>query len=294
MRKLIYLLVACFGLLMFSCEQRNTSDPNLEKESSGDTAKISMLSDSVKSHLTKLDSISGELLNKVDSLTNSQNKAKSELASIKETIDKSDSLKRVWNYLTVAALILSLIAVFIFWRLYRFVDKIKRDQKDHLHHIENGIRQEICQAKFATSGGMKSSKIEERLKDLEGKVNKLETNLNRRDSKETEGSSIKKVSEPLNKMYAGINSENYFLNVSAVKKETSIYEIDLKNDTEWTFTIISLDKLRSRDGWTSVVDCFGCSLNDAKRFDVEEKGICVKTEKDGFKMTKKLKIKLSK
>ena len=82
-----------------------------------------------------------------------------------------------------------------------------------------------------------------------------------------------------------------YLYVKKANENTDVFETITV--TEGKFNIISLDKIKSRNGWQDVVEYKG-SIEDATTFQVEEFGICKKIDDVTCQVTKKLKIRLIK
>ena len=289
MEKLIYLLAICISASLFSCDSRgcqlDVEEQNAIKED------IGVLSDTLKYHLIKQDSISAELLNKVDSLTIALNAAKEDLVVSQNRIDKLGGPKRIWNCLTAGALLLSIIAMILALSLYNIVCGIKHEQKKLNNEVKRIHSDAPQQQQQPQRTKLVENQIEKTLRSIGRRVDSLEKQIM---DKENSGTPEQKnPPKTLKKGYARINSEEYFLGVSSCEEETSVYEIDFKDDDNGEFSIISLKKLQSRDDWNDAVVCSGCLLDDAHNFDVEEKGKCVRTGSNDWKITSKLKIKVS-
>lgn len=235
MGKLIYLLAICISASLFSCDSRScqldVEEQNALKED------IGVLSDTLKYHLIKQDSISAELLNKVDSLTIALNAVKEDLVVSQKRIDKLGGPKRIWNCLTAGALLLSIIAMILALSLYNIVCGIKHEQKKlniEVKRIHSDAPQQQPQRTTLVE-----NQTEKTLKDLGRRVDSLEKQIM---DKENSGTSEQKnPPKTLKKGYARINSEEYFLGVSSCEEETSVYEIDFKDDDNGEFSIISLE-----------------------------------------------------
>lgn len=98
-------------------------------------------------------------------------------------------------------------------------------------------------------------------------------------------------------LYSGFNNENYFTELYNSQQESCVYKIICKTEKNGEFTLISLDKIQSSNGWQEVVEVETngeCKMEDAQNFTLIEKGQCEKIDDNVWKMTQKLKIKISK
>ena len=97
------------------------------------------------------------------------------------------------------------------------------------------------------------------------------------------------------KKYMKNNTDKYFTQILDSDQEVCAFFVEFTSEHkhQGEFSIISLDRIKSKDGWEKVVDCTGCSKADATSFTVLERGICV--ESNGLlEVTKNLKINLIK
>ena len=95
--------------------------------------------------------------------------------------------------------------------------------------------------------------------------------------------------------YANINSGVYFMELFDYKQETCVFTINFKGEDRGEFDIISLDKLKSRNGWQEVVEATGnCTLAEANEFTRLDCGKCRKIDSNVWEVTQKLKIKIRK
>jgi hypothetical protein len=95
--------------------------------------------------------------------------------------------------------------------------------------------------------------------------------------------------------YANINNKTYFMEVLNSIKETCVYKITFKTQDSGNFDLISLDKIKYRNGWDEVIDYEGdCSMEEASSYTLIEPGIIKKLEEGIWEVTKKLKIRVSK
>lgn len=99
---------------------------------------------------------------------------------------------------------------------------------------------------------------------------------------------------PISKhLYANSNSEEYFTTVLETKQDTCVYVIDLESETTGEFEIISIDKIKQRNGWERIVKYSGnCMLNEAKGFKTIQPGLCQKHSDGIWKVTRNLEIKI--
>jgi hypothetical protein len=92
--------------------------------------------------------------------------------------------------------------------------------------------------------------------------------------------------------YANINTGKYFTKILDSSQETCVFSINFMSETKGEFTIISLDKIKSRNGWQEVVEYTG-SIEESTSFKEVDKGICEKVDDITWEVTRPLKIRLT-
>ena len=135
--------------------------------------------------------------------------------------------------------------------------------------------------------------MESKVSTLSYKISDTVTNNTVHPSYDRQDVSCQREPEYLRAGYAFINSGSYFTKILDSAQEGCVFSIKFKSATKGEFTIISLDKIKSRNGWQEIVEYTG-SIEDANSFKVEELGICETSDKETWQVTKKLKIRLLK
>ncbi len=307
--------MAFCAFLVESCDSIDGSDIHKEVE----VKQIVELPDTVKQHLIKQDSLYTGLIAKIDTLTNELNASQQSIAQLQNNVDMLESPESFWNYMTVGAIILSLIAIVLTFlcggRLDE--DKVRRivrsilDESTRLNELQRKV-QELEKVKNTNANlgympaGSISRKAEDRIVYLEGKIREVIDAVNRHETeikncggaKPTLPSTPSKSEQPKfsKEGYAKLNSGAFFLEILDSNQEGCVFHINFKSENKGEFDIISLDKIKSRNGWQEVVETTGnCTMEDATSYKVADKGICEKLS-DGktWEMKRKLKIKISK
>lgn len=319
-RYYIFILMAFCAFIVSSCDIIGGNEPQREVE----VKQIVELPDTVKQHLIKQDSLYSGLIAKIDTLTNQLNASQQNIAQLQKDLDKLESPESFWNYMTVGAIILSLLSIVlvIFLRSNALSENdVCKSVKDYLDNSRrlNELQRKVLDlervknsssnSKYMPTGPV-SRKAEDRIAYLEGKINEVFDVVNRHDAQiknsgcmtsaypSTSPSTPSKPKQPefSKDGYAKLNSGAYFLEIMDSNQEGCVFHINFKSESKGEFDIISLDKIKSRNGWQEVVETTGnCTMEDATSYKVENKGICEKLS-DGktWEMKRKLKIKISK
>lgn len=299
MRKLIKLILYMAVIIAVS-----SCDPIGEKkspENSQDNKKKSEITDSEMLRNAEQDSLISSLTEKIDNLQKEFNSVKNENKELKNN-------KGIYWWLSIGAIILSFISILIAI-FKRGVNKQGvRDialegviSSQQFHELQSGImsiRNMLHHGERVSKMSMSyDSDIESRLRQLENQVFKQTVNngpilqQNHTISQESNVTDNKPEYQRIG--YAEINSGNIFTKILDSSKESCVYSIKFKDSSKGEFTIISLDKIKSRNGWQDVVEYTG-SIDDATNFKIERCGICEKCDDAAWQVTQKLKINLYK
>lgn len=298
MRKFyVFLLMALCALFVTSCDIIGGGESPKEVE----VKQIEELPDIVKQHLIKQDSLYSGLIAKIDTLTMELNASQQKVAQLQRDLKKLERPESFWNYMTVGAIILAAIAIVLI-----FLRGSGLNEGDVNHMVRDYL--EKLKSNSSNSTGPVSKKAEDRIIDLEGNikevidaVKRLETeikNCGKSTPPSTPPSTPSQPEQPKfsKEGYAKLNSGAFFLEILDSNQEGCVFHINFKNENRGEFDIISLDKIKSRNGWQEVVETTGnCTMEDATSYKVEDKGTCEKLS-DGktWEMKSKLKIKISK
>lgn len=306
-RFLSFLLCSAFIMVVSSCGFFEEDNSIVENNK---TSSIEGLSPEIKAHFVEQDSLMKDLVNKVDTLAAALNQTKAESSGIKEEVEKIQSPRSTWVWLSIGAIILSVIAIIL--ALYRRglseqeIRAIVKDRLDESKRINdlifnvNTLKNDLKHNSHNSSSNSSSSNnIEYRLQNQEKTLQEVVAYINsqrytstsQQSSHEYSNSQYDRTSEVLRVGYANINTGKYFTKILDSKQETCVFSIKFKNERKGEFTIISLDKIKSRNGWQEVVEYTG-SIEDASNFKEIEKGVCEKYDETTWEVTKPLKIKL--
>lgn len=268
---------------------------------------IVMLPDSVKEKMIAQDSLMKALIVNIDTLANKLSVLKSENAQLKEAVSNLESPKSVWNYLTMAALMLAIIALIfsiVNARKRLKSDRVKQlcreylgestrfsDLKEKVDKLEN-----VC-GKGATGKAKPSDEqngLEKRVGKLESVVKQVVDYINKNHAAQKTTSSPHPTGSLQKTGYAKAEKDVFFTTIYDSCHEGCVYEIKFSDDSHGKFSIISLDKIKSRNDWQMMVECSGVSIKEATGFNIVEMGQCKRIDATTWKVTNKLKIKLQK
>lgn len=293
-RNIVFLALAMVLMLIVGCEE--TQPTRTENVSTC----IDTLSEDLKQHLVKQDSLSKELLQKIDTLTIELNSAKTETESLKQNHPNF-----LWDVLPLIIGIISLlIALFVGFctrhnlekdEVYGIINKhiqslgLDRNFRDKIQCFINSYSQQKSTKVQDGSNYLLENKVASLEKEI-AELKKSHTTICATQNVVPKGESISPAS-----LYANMNSQEYFTDVVASKQGTCVFEIKLVSQTKGDFDIISLDKIKQRNGWERVVDYKGdCTINEAKDFKTERKGKCEKLSDGTWKVVENLKITIYK
>lgn len=297
--------MVCF-LLPFSFTSCDLFDDSKAQNESNDPKTIVELSDTLRRRFAEQDTIMTELVNKVDTLTCELNKIREENVKLEEQISTLKSPRGTLGYMALSAIILSIVSIILTLVKGKGVSKeklgehIRRalDNSQRLTKLQEKVDYLLSQRSRSTNPNTRYAPqdIDIRIKNLEDAINHIQQYINKSNQKDSQIASPKQSSNNKvsfqQKGYAYINSGNIFTKVVESAQEACVFSINFSSANEGQFSIISLDKIKSRNGWQEIVEYTG-SIEDATNFNVEELGICKKYD-DVWEVTKKLKIKLVK
>ena len=259
---------------------------------------ISAIDDSIKNKIIKQDSLYRGLVELVETLTDTLNTCKSQVAKLQLQVKKQKEPSWIWLSLTIVSLLLGVFAiaeilssrgVYLRKEEVEKLIKEKLSKEKQSSNFENYIRGIIH--KHPNSNTAKSvdandfRRISDRLNSVEKKIEELRMPV------ANSGNYIQQASSKV--IYAKLNTNEYFMEVQDHAGDGCVFRIESNSPDTGTFNIISIDKIKSKDALKSVVECHGCKMSEAQHFKVMSLGECQKV--DGvWKMTKKLEIEISK
>ena len=303
-------LIVCFVaiFMLSSCLLFNDKEEN--NETNNKTPTVEGISQEIKNKIAAQDTLMNALVLKVDTLAQALTQAQKENTKLKAQIEKLESPKRTWGYMTLASFVVAIIALVL-----SFLRKgVSREKVDEIFSYNLDKSKRIAELKFdvsqlqsALNNNRVSQSVNTSLQNLDVRLRSVESLVARLNSKPNEvhnmpNSSVshrqeqpRKPQEPqyIKMGYANINSDNIFTKIFDSAQESCVFSIKFKSATKGEFNIISLDKIKSRNKWQDIVEYTG-SIEDATSFKVEDYGICEKYDDVTWQVTKKLKIKLQK
>ncbi len=308
MKKAINIVVCVATILTLS-----SCDFFSEKQHVQDTvdsaATVEGISKEIKNKIAAQDTLMNALVLKVDTLAQALSQAQKENAELKVQVAKLESPKSTWGYMTLASLVISIIALVL--SLLRGLSREKVDEIfcnnfDKSKRIKE-LNDAVSQLQSGINGNRVSQSVNKFLQNLEKRLDSVESSVSHLSSKtnETQNSLNPSVThrqeqlrqtkdlEYLRMGYANINGGNTFAKIFDSAQESCVFSIKFKSADKGEFNIISLDKIKSRNKWQEIVDYTG-SIEEATSFKVEDYGICEKCDDVIWQVTKKLKIKLIK
>lgn len=310
MKKAINIVVCLATILtLSSCNFFSEKQP--VQDSVDSAAPVEGISQEIKDKIAAQDTLMNALVLKVDTLAQALSQAQKENAELKVQVAKLESPKSTWGYMTLASLVIAIIALVL--SLLRKglsrekVDEIFCNNLDKSKRIAE-LKVAVSQLQSGLNGNRVSLSVNTSLQNLDTRLRSVESSVSRLSSKtnETQNSSNPSVThrqeqlsqakdfEYLRMGYANINSGNiFFTKIFDSAQESCVFSIKFKSANKGEFNIISLDKIKSRNMWQEIVEYTG-SIEDATSFKVEDYGICEKYDDVTWQVTKKLKIKLIK
>lgn len=309
MKKAINIVVCVATILtLSSCDFFTEKQPVQDTVDSA--ATVEGISKEIKNKIAAQDTLMNALVLKVDTLAQALSQAQKENAELKVQVAKLESPKSIWGYMTLASLVIAIIALVL--SLLR--KGLSREKVDEFFCNNLDKSKRIAELKVAVSqlqSGLNSNRVSlsvnTSLQNLDTRLRSVESSVSRLSSKtnETQNSSNPSVThrqeqlrqtkdlEYLRMGYANINSGNIFTKIFDSAQESCVFSIKFKSANKGEFNIISLDKIKSRNMWQEIVEYTG-SIEEATSFKVEDYGICEKYDDVTWQVTKKLKIKLIK
>lgn len=309
MKKAINIVVCVATILtLSSCDFFSEKQPVQDTVDSA--ATVEGISKEIKNKIAAQDTLMNALVLKVDTLAQALSQAQKENAELKVQVAKLESPKSTWGYMTLASLVIAIIALVL--SLLRKglsrekVDEIFCNNLDKSKRIAE-LEGAVSQLRSGLNSNRVSLSVNTSLQNLDTRLRSVESSVSRLSSKtnETQNSSNPSVThrqeqlrqtkdlEYLRMGYANINSGNIFTKIFDSAQESCVFSIKFKSANKGEFNIISLDKIKSRNMWQEIVEYTG-SIEEATSFKVEDYGICEKYDDVTWQVTKKLKIKLIK
>ena len=264
MKKVYSLIVLTAVLALSSCDFFSEKQPVQDTVDSA--ATVEGISKEIKNKIAAQDTLMNALVLKVDTLAQALSQAQKENAELKVQVAKLESPKSTWGYMTLASLIIAIIALVL--SLLR--KGLSREKVDEIFCNNLDKSKRIAELKVAVSqlqpglnGNRVSLFVNTSLQNLDTRLRSVESSVSRLSSKtnETQNSSNPSVThrqeqlrqtkdlEYLRMGYANINSGNIFTKIFDSAQESCVFSIKFKSANKGEFNIISLDKIKSRNMW---------------------------------------------
>ena len=140
-------LIVCFVAIftLSSCHLFNDKEEN--KETNNNTPTVEGISQEIKNKIAAQDTLMNTLVLKVDTLAQALTQAQKENAELKAQIEKLESPKSTWGYMTLASFIVAIIALVL-----SFLRKgVSREKVDEIFSYNLDKSKRIAELKVAVS-----------------------------------------------------------------------------------------------------------------------------------------------
>lgn len=305
MKKILYVIVCIIAIFtVSSCEKEATKDPQ------DNVTTIEGVSQEIKNKIEAQDTLMNALVLKVDALAQALTLAQSENAELKAQVEKLESPRSTWAWMTIGAIALSIIAILMALLRKGLSEKkvlgIVEDRLDRSERIKKLIfdvnnlrndnnrstRNQLSNSSVTIENRL--SQVEKVLNDVVNYINGQAQNNQRQSQTGSQAEQQSKQPEQHRTGYAKIDTDMYFTTIYDSNQEGCVFKITFTSQTKGKFNLIALDKIQSRNDWQKKVECSGISIKDASDFRLEDEGICEKIDENTWKVTKPLKIRLLK
>lgn len=304
MKRLYKFFAFAFVVLAFaSCNSfEDENSPSSEQEEK----TIVELPDSVKRHLIEQDSLISGLVNKIDKLRQELNEVKGTTSQLQPDVEKLESPKSIWNYLTLGALILAIISLIMVLAKSRglnenevegiFKDCLTRSSRfNNLQEKVDRLINSRQNSNNTPNSSYALQRLEDRVKSLELQLNKIQQVKSCTGNSQLELQRIVQQTEAIKIGYAKSNSGKYFFDILDFNQEGCVYSIKFVSNTKGEFDLISLNKIKSRNDWQSVIDWEGdVNVAEASSYKLIRCGIVEKIDETTWEVKDNLKIRFLK
>lgn len=304
--KFIFLALTAMLLVLFGCNNNNTTNENHREDN------IGLLSDTLKDHLYKQDSLSQELVQQIDTLTQELNVAKSEITKL-QAADSKKAPSLPWDILPLLLGLFALIGVVVVgWCTRHDVesDSVRDIVNSHLRKIGISDLKERVQSltNSRSQQGAKSYTGNDNIESLQGRIADLEGKIADLKRKSSYSQQVQKPTTPqvspvvhekvqpsaTKRLYAKATNGKFFMDITETKQETCAFVIELMSDTKGVFDIASLGQITQMNGIENFIIYNGCRMEEATSYKTSRKGECEKQDNGLWKVTKELEITISK
>ena len=303
------LLISLF--LFSSCELfSGKATPDEQGDTKVEVQKVEVLPDSIKKKMTEQDSLVLNLIAKIETLKLELDSAKNKVSGLQSEVD---GLKSPTNLFTIIAFVVGILAILLSMFKSKGLKKLDienifkdcLDQSTRLKAMRNQL--DLLQSSSRVSGSRvnqtysSNNNLDTRVASLEVKMKQLVDVINARfnspaPSRDSENAKPKVDNNSMMRTgYAKLNSQNYFIDIFDSNQEGCVYKIKFKSSTKGEFDLISLNKIKSRNGWQEVIEYEGpCTMAEATSYKLVNPGIIEKYDSKTWEVKQKLIIKIFK
>lgn len=311
MNKLFNLIVCVTAIMaMSSCSLFEGEKPQSNQQEKSST--IEGLPLEIRNKIAAQDTLMNDLVNKVDTLTETLSQAQQENTKLKGQIADLKSPKSTWAYVSMGAFALGLIALTmslfrtkgvkeekVYEIFERCIDESRRIKElqvnvENLMPTQRNSRSNQSNTSYAPNTDSRLRQLETQMSQVIATINKMTTSAQSMTQPRSDTPKPNKDAEYQKVGYAKNDTGTYFTTIYDSNQEGCVFEISFTSPTMGRFNIISLDKIQSRNGWQQKVECSGISIKEASDFQIEHNGICEKIDENTWLVTKPLKIRLLK
>ena len=169
-----------------------------------------------------------------------------------------------------------------------------QDYVNNLISAQRNSRNSQVGSSYASKTDSRLSQLEKEVSQVIADVNNMTASAQSTTQTHSDAPKPRKDSEYQKVRYAKNDTGAYFTTLYETNQEGCVFKITFTSPTKGRFTIISLDKIQSRNDWQQKIECSGISIKEASDFQTEEEGLCEKIEENTWQVTRPLKIKLRK
>ena len=305
-------IVVCVVIILTISSCDFFSEKPSTQDSVGSAATVEGISKEIKGKIAAQDTLMNALVLKVDTLAQALSQAQKENAELKVQIEKLESPKNIWAYISIGAIVLGLIALIVSLLRHKGIKEnrakeIVNECLDDSHRIKvlqvnvNNLLSSQRNNKVSNTSSSYAPNSDCRLRQLENQMAQVIETINKitplasqpvstrqNPTRSREGNEYQKVG------YAKVDTDIYFTTILESNQEGCVFKLTFTSQTKGKFNIIALDKIQSRNDWQKKVECSGVSIKEATDFRLEDEGVCEKIDENTWKVTKPLKIRLIK
>ena len=303
----IFLIVS---VLFVSCNW----PPEPEEQTSQDEKRSEVISDELRERFNEQDSLSRELVGKIDLFTSELRYSKMKVENLQSEVKELKTPGQLLAGIALFSLLLGIVAIVVAiirtnkkverWEVKDMLKQMYREQIKDLEYrmtrAETNIK-ELDKDRSTLKSTPIDNSFDKRLIDLEKRMRRIEHYGTDKfsDSSYSHSSTASYVAHEPDMIkigYAKVNSKQFFVDILSSKQEDCVYIIKFISKELGEFDIISLDKIKSINGIKDVVELTSdsCQLEEATNYNVIEKGRCKKADEKVWEVTKKLTIKVFK